>query len=452
MKKIVFIISAIIATVVSAQESHVTVQKGFGTNFIPASLRSNTHAALHIYAGKTIDVYDNDISLIKNIEADSISVEYLSATARERQITGAICSEIIKGEELTDIYRNYIPSFDSLTRNEKIDAIIKHEENNSGTRSTSKIILFEPHEGITFFGNREYSYNFFASTYLGEKYPKGGIMLDEEEKIFRFNALYEFTYSEWGEFQNEYQTLSGKGALLAQYIDTDNNSSANVTFYITQTLFDQDGEYEYIRPVYTACSEDTSIDVYLPSSYSEIPITSEGENFYKNLAISGIEIVKENGKVLHSITFDDNYETIGDLSSISGNIVKAGTDITILKMGEYKYMTFDTTKEDENCISIYKHFYKIENITSTIKQVKAPALIKITPSIPDKDCPFQIEVDCNHEGKIIINSTQGLQQQQENINSGKSIINISAIGKSGTYIATQIENGTITETKKFFVK
>ena len=452
MKKIVFIISAIIATVVSAQESHVTLHKSFGTNFIPASLRSNTHAGLHIYNGKTIEVYDNDISLIKNIEADSISVEFLSATARERQITGAICSEIIKGEELTDIYRNYIPSFDGLTRNEKIDAVIKHEENNSGTRSTSKIILFEPHEGITFFGNREYSYNFFASTYLGEKYPKGGIMLDEEEKIFRFNALYEFTYSEWGEFQNEYQTLSGKGALLTLYIDTDIDSSTSGTFYITQTLFDQDGEYEYIRPVYTACSEDTSIDVSLPSSYSEIPITSEGENFYKNLAISGIEIVKENDDILYSITFDDNYDMIGDLNSISGHIVKAGVDITILKMGEYKYMTFDTRKKEENNISIYKHFYKIDNITNTIKQVKAPALIKLIPSIPDKDSPFQIEVDSYSEGKIVINSIQGIQQQQKSIVPGKNIVNIDTVEKDGIYIVAKIENETITETKKFSIK
>lgn len=451
MKKIIFIISAIIATVVSAQDYHVVLKKDLGTNFIPAELRERNNASLHIYNGKTIDIYNNEISLMKSLEVDSISVEYLSSTTREREISGAVCTEIIKGEELTDIYRNYIPSFDSLTRNEKIEAIIKHEENYSGTRSTSRIVIFEPQKEITLFcSSGDFSGVFFASTYLGEKYPTGGIMLDEEEKIFRFNALYEFTYSEWGEYHNEYQTLSDKGVLLTQYIDTDIDSSTSGTFYITQTLFDQDEVYEYIRPTYTTISENNPI-VSTPSS-DETPITSEGECFHKILAVSGFEIVKENGGILYSITFNDSYKTIGDLSMISNYIFKAGADITILKMGEYKYLTFDTTKEEETGIGIYRHFYKIDNITSTIKQVNAPALIKIIPSIPDKNTPFQIEVDCNSEGQIVINSIQGIQQQQKSIVPGKNIVNIDTIEKEGIYIVNKIENETITDTKKFFIK
>lgn len=103
MKKLFLIISAFIATAANAQESHITLQKSIGTNFIPARLRDGSNTSLHIYNGKTIDIYDNEISLMKSIEADSISAEYLSSTIRERELTGAICTEIIKGEDITQM-------------------------------------------------------------------------------------------------------------------------------------------------------------------------------------------------------------------------------------------------------------------------------------------------------------------------------------------------------------
>lgn len=452
MRKIFFVVLILNFIITNAQENHITLLKSSGINFIPADMRDSSNAALHIYNGKTIDIYNNEIALTKSIKADSISIEYQSANIREREVTGAVCTEIIKGEECTDMYRNYISIFDELTRKEKIEAIIRHEENHSGTRSTSPIVVTEPQEGVTFFSHRGYEYNFFAYSYLGERYPKTGIMLDEEERVFRFNALYEFTYDEWGDFKKEYQTLTDKGLLLAKYIDTDKNNSTGSTFHITQTLFDKDEEYEYMRPVYITTNSEDIPTTTVPSP-SETPKTSEGESYHKILAISGIEIVKENGDILHSITFDDNYEMIGDLSIISDQILfKSGVDITILKVGEYRYMTFDVVKKEENSTFIYKHFYKIDNITNTIKQVKAPALIKVIPPIPRKDTPFSIEIESNTEGKIVINSAQGIQQQQKNILPGKNTVNVESVEKEGVYIVTKIENGNITESKKFLVK
>ena len=451
MKNLLLIISLLATVMTNAQESHIVLQKGNGTNFIPTSLRDKGDAALHIYSGKTIDLYDNEISFMRSIEADSIQIEYLASTRREREVTGVECDAIIKVEELTEVYRNYIPNFDEMTRSEKIEAIIKHEENYSGTRSTSSILVTEPQEGITLFCNREYSNNFFAYHYFGEKYPKTGIMLDEEEKVFRFNAIYQFTYTEWGDYKEEYDTLSNKGVLQARYIDTDDNNSTGSAFYITQTLFDQDDRYEYIRPVYIAVDgDDAPISAY--PSYSETPETSESKYFEKILASAGIEIVKDNGEVLSSVAFGDNYEMIGDLTTLSGYVVKTGTDITILKMGEYRYMTFDTAKEEEEGFCIYKHFYKIDNITNSIKQVKEPTLIKVVPAVPEKNNAFQVEVDSNSGGKIIINSAQGTQKQQESIAPGRNIVNIEATEQSGTYIVTQIESGVVTATKKIFIK
>ncbi|MBO7301612.1 MAG: hypothetical protein J6U58_02775 [Bacteroidaceae bacterium] len=449
MKHILLLISVLITTIMSAQENHIVLQKGSGTYFIPTSLRNGNNACLHIYNGKSIDIYDNEIALTNSIDADSISIEYISSTTREREVTGAVCTEIIKGEELTEMYKNAIQSFEDMTRNEKIEAIIRHEENSIGSRSTSKIAILEPQEGITLFYNREYDYNFFAYNYLGEKYPKAGIMLDADEKVFCFNAIYEYTYSEWGEYKNSYKTLSGKGVLLAMYMDTDDNNSVGTAFYITQTLFNQDNEYEYIRPVYTTSNKTVLSEV---TTDLETPKTNEGEAFYKELLFGGIEIVDSNGDVINSITFDEDYNIIGDLSSIYNNVIKAGADITILKMGEYRYITFDTTKEEDGKISIYKHFYKIDNIANRIEQVNTPVLISIVPAVPNRNESFQIHVENNANGKIIINTIQGIKQQEEPISAGKNIVNINATNKCGTYIVTQMRNGEISNTKKFFIK
>ena len=449
MKKIILVISAIIATAVSAQESHIILQKSNGTNFIPAELRDGHDTSLHIYNGKTIDIYDNEISLMRSIEADSISVEYISSTTRERELTGAACTGIFKGEDITHIYESYISNFPDLTREEKIEAIIRHEGNYAGTRSTSDIIVMEPEEGVTLFGNRQYEYNFFGYHHLGTQYLRAGIMLDKDERIYRFTATYEFTYSEWGEYKNEYQTLSDKGVLLTQYIDADDNSSAGVTFHVTQTLFNQDKGYEYIRPVYTPTDEE------IPSSVTtdyETPITTEGETYYRKLAVSGIEVVTEDGEVLNTVTFDEYYNIIGNLSTTSGYIIKAGADITVLRMGPNRFITFDTAKEEDGNINIYKHFYRIDNGANSIRQVNAPALIKVIPAIPDKNLPFQIQVDSKAEGKIVINSIQGTQLQQKDITAGKNILNINPAGNAGAYIVTQTENGMVTDCKKIIIR
>ena len=451
MKRLLFIISAIIATAASAQECHITLHKSMGTNFIPARLRDDSNASLHIYNGKTIDIYDNEISLMKSIEADSISAEYLSSMTRERELTGAVCTEIIKDEDVTHIYETYISNFSNLTREEKIEAIIRHEGNYSSTRSTSDIIISEPEEGITLFGNRLYEYNFFGYDYLGTQYPRIGIMLDKDERVYRFGATYEFTYSEWGEYENSYQTLSDKGVLLTQYIDTDENCSACGMFYITQSLFNQDSSYEYIRPIYTPTDEERLTSSIIEGH--ETPITSEGETFYKELAISGIEIVTENGEVLSSITFDEEYKNIGDLSTVSGYVIKAGAEITVLKMGGNHFITFDTAKEDEEGNTyIYKHFYKTDNVSTRIEKVNAPKLIDVIPSIPDKERAFQIHVDSKNGGKVVINSIHGTLQQQEHITAGKNILDINPTGNAGTYIITQMENGTVTDSKKIIVR
>lgn len=451
MKKFVFIISAIIATAASAQESHITLQKSIGTNFIPASLRDGSNASLHIYTGKTIDIYDNEISLIQSIDTDSISIEYLSSTTRERELTGAVCTEIIKGEDITHIYETYISNFSELAREEKIDAIIRHEGNHAGTRSTSDITITEPEEGITLFGNRQYEYNFFGYDHFGTQYPQAGIMLDKDERVYYFGATYEFTYGEWGEYRNSYQTLSGKGLILTQFINTDENSSASGLFYITQTLFNQDDRYEYIRPIYTTTDEERLSSSVITGF--EAPVTSEGETFYRELAICGIEIVTEDGDVLKSIIFDEEYKTIGDLSSVSGYVIKAGAEITVLKMGENCFITFDTAKEDEEGNTyIYKHFYKTDNISTRIEKVKAATLIKVVPPIPDKERPFQIHVDSKNDGKVSINSIQGTQQQIEYITAGKNILEINPTGSQGAFIVTQMENGTVTKSKKFIVR
>ena len=82
MKHILLLISVLITTIMSAQENHIVLQKGSGTYFIPTSLRNGNNACLHIYNGKSIDIYDNEIALTNSIDADSISIEYISSTTK----------------------------------------------------------------------------------------------------------------------------------------------------------------------------------------------------------------------------------------------------------------------------------------------------------------------------------------------------------------------------------
>lgn len=442
MKKRLFYLLLMLPVLLWAQDSHVQMKNCGGLCFIPDSYSAETTPVLHILQEEGLCIYDNNIGLIKCIDLPGQEFTYRSSRTRTRAVEGVKRSSMHLEEEITSVYTGFAASkgvdFQALTHKEQQDIIIEYDERFGGYPE------MRVEEDYTLFIHKEGGYgNFFNHYAYGTAYPKFGILLDKKGRVYRFNAAYEYEYSDWSDYTVVTQSITSEENVLALNLLNSGNSLFG-RFYLTATLFNDDEALEYVRPVYTL------VDVPLFESAvpgnSEEPVTSEGEYYNKGLAISGIEIVNDGGKVLSTISFGESYDRIGNFQFILGGMIEIGDGINVFELGNNRFISFDTVDEDNNII--YKHFYRIDISTSAVEAVNAPVCIKVR-----QHTSRSIEVNYNSERPAVAElfSVDGLKCASRVLPAGSGSFSMNVEG-SGAYILTFSENGNAVSSMKIMIK
>lgn len=445
MKKIILCLLLLSPIFSMAQTDYVQMKNCSSLCFVPSEYSAKESHNLHILQNDGVGIYDNDISLVKNISLPVQEYTYQSARTRTRSVEGVERNAIERLEEVTDMYISYAASegkdYAVLSYEEKQNLIanydyyyygvavdIRNEENFS-------LIVTKQYNGENFFHYPAYRY----------EYPKSGLLLDKDGKVFRFRASYSYKYSAWSDYTVSYETIKVENNIIACNIVGAQSSSLLPPFYISSTLFNDDSSLEYLRPVYTLV--DAPVFSW-DGGYSEEPVTSEGEYSGKELAICGLEVVSESGTVLSSISFGKEYEKIGNLSLVGGSVIAVGSGISIIQLGDNRFISFDTSEEENGETSIYKHFYKINVSTSTVEAVNAPVCVKVVQNYSNT-----IEVDYNtdRDANAELFSVDGRKCASQIINAGTGRFRMNVNG-GGTYILTISEEGTLVGSQKILIK
>lgn len=159
----------------------------------------------------------------------------------------------------------------------------------------------------------------------------------------------------------EHQQLNRAPLMQANYVSYDDNSVNNpAPVYLTQTLFNADKACEYLRPILSTSR--------LPADYfllpgHEYPDGVIGQYISYQAAITGFEIMAEDGSVIQSVNFPENMQ-----------LIDGATEATILTIGGTTYLKFPVreVKGYDYYGSSYELLYRVDPSNSGVRSIGAP--------------------------------------------------------------------------------
>lgn len=230
-------------------------------------------------------------------------------------------------------------------------------------------------------------------------------------------------YGDWTEREEEIRTYTTS---LASDIDFDINGKELHSAYVTQTLFNNDKNFEYIVPMYkkTTFSEETKYEKW------------GGET----LVCTGFEVKSQDGSTFLKLDIPEEYQ--------SSNYYVSEPYVTAMFVGTKKYLLL---KLNGNTV-----VYDLDGMSG----IKAPALVvegsmTVHPTLPRRgetvtvDLGTAAQPDC----RIAVTAVNGRNALTLKAKTGESSVSIpTASLASGMYIVTATNGTSATEAAKIIIR
>lgn len=209
----------------------------------------------------------------------------------------------------------------------------------------------------------------------------------------------------------------------------------------TQTLFNNDEKWEFLRPIYTEVISNTR----------ESDRDDDGEIDYKEITyrdrLKAYEIVSEDGNVLSSflISEGDYYDPrliLWDGETYFGICVEK-------KIEEDDY-TEDYLYEE------YMVIYSIDKNASSVKKIASTPAMRVSPALAERNSTVNVTLDAEtikNGGELIITDSNGRTVGRSHVEAGQTSVPVTTdrMG-SGVYNITLTEKGQKVENARIIVK
>ena len=292
---------------------------------------------------------------------------------------------------------------------------------------------------------------FFTNVYLqsgkyGKQYPMLKFVWNKSENILAaVGTKYEEAYT--GEWKQELKEDSYSeenewlwdAAIYPFYVG--NVGELDAEIYATQTLFNNDEKWEFLRPIYTESVYNTR----------ESDRDDDGEIDYKEITyrdrLKAYEIVSEDGNVLSSflVPEGDYYDPrliLWDGETYFGICVEK-------KIEEDDY-TEDYLYEE------YMVIYSIDKNASSVKKIASTPAMRVSPALAERNSTINVTLDAEtvkNGGELIITDSNGRTIGRSHVEAGQTSVPMTTdrMG-SGVYNITLTEKGQKVENARIIVK
>ncbi len=299
----------------------------------------------------------------------------------------------------------------------------------------------------------------------GAKYPLSGykVINNQLTEAYYQNSYYDYSDQRYHYFSDEGMTLilSDKTTYLRTdtistfhslgilyYYDINNGlSDVEAGFVVSQKLFNEDAGYEYITMVPKEFQYETTNKSYYGGEYYFG--VGETKQTYTTYLFSGFNIVSENGNVLSTINFPDDFVTVQDYYNT--RVIHLGDNYYLLFEGYMNYVYGDYSSGD-HAIVIYK--LNVSSSGTNVQQVGQPIQVNVTPTVLSKNEEVNVSLsDESRNHEVRVSDLQGRTIERKNIPAGQKNITIPANKmNSGMNIISVLQNQKIIESKKIIVK
>lgn len=210
--------------------------------------------------------------------------------------------------------------------------------------------------------------------------------------------------------------------------------------YATQTLFNNDEKWEFLRPIYTEAIRNTI----------EADRDHDGEVDYKEIRygnkLKAYEIVSEDGNVLSSFLVPEGhyYEPIiikWDGETYFGISVEKKID----EDGDY-YYNYET----------FTVVYSIDKNASSVKKIAETPAMRVSPALAERNSIVNVTIDAEtakNGGELIITDSNGRTVGRSHVEAGQTSVSVTTDRMaSGVYNITLTEKGQKMENARIIVK
>lgn len=275
--------------------------------------------------------------------------------------------------------------------------------------------------------NSVYDYDFGKE----EERTVGAFVLNDE--TLKFQPI---TYSRTGEWEvvetEEYEYTNYMIAIWNVInMDSDWSSELELPLLATQTLFNADAKYEYIRYKRVAYSNRAEGD----ERDTDGDGITDVRSFRSGHDNAGIEVVSEDGNVIASF---DAGDTEG---------------ATLILWEGKRYLGFYVHDEDYNWSF---HIYEINPNGNSITRASSEAFMHILPAMPRKNTSVTVEFgeeSVKNGGQLMITDMNGRTVYRNSVTSGETTVRVPLRHMaSGIYNVTLVNGGKKVESSKLIVR
>lgn len=438
MKRIIFLL--ITCACILSTHAQMTVISHFSFDnrdnaiTIPQEFSYDNSPKLTMYNfnpdSKNVLIYDENLSLIKTINLErKMTFDYqLSYNDEKREI------KAVKETSKYLIEHSRINSYQDFIAEEK------RFDPDFEKRLTT--VILENGDSLITADYDGYTLNFFFYNHFGRRYPKN-YWIFSKGKAYHYRANYEIEYTDWHpagtHISNEHKEMEYIKLLNINLNNSDAHSKNY--FIVSQTLFNNDAEYEYIVPKYKLSSKGYSdyfdqVSPYDPNRQVIDTIKSTLITKDSEIVLAGFKIMSVNGTVVKDLDFSEDFEGYIDTRSAY-----------VITIGKNTYLAFNGVNSTV--------FYKINRTTTEIKQVKMEtAAMTLSPVVAERNATIDINLkdDNNAGSEIAIISTNGTQVKRISMPANQTTSQININAPAGLYCVSRMQKGKVVETKKIVIK
>lgn len=372
-----------------------TLYKGSINATVPSKFTTDKRVKIVSYIEKNdfnaqINVYD-DFKEVKSFNVTQPNTNSGYTITREREGVDAI----IRRDSYRENMSSYYSSLDDFKNQHKGAFEIEISDGDSVVLMESTSFYLEYDKYGTKYPVRYFVY-----------YPKTNVVYDVSNR-YKKSTTYTGAWKESREERKYY--FEGDVAIPTPFKDYDADI-LGPTMYATQTLFNNDSKYEYLRPKLEIVEERT----YTYDRDNDGEIDKE-ETYYKPCA-TGFELVSEDGAILQSVPFDIAMPYM------------APDDAKIFKMNGNYYVGFFTSYDnEEGKREYYTQIYSINPSTTSIQKVDVPQGLAVRPSLADRSTTISVETPAaQSDRRVIVTNAAGQTVWDTTIQAGQTNVQIDA--------------------------
>ena len=381
---------------------------------------------------KNVLIYDENLSLIKTINLErKMTFDYqLSYNDEKREIKAVKeTSKYLIEHSRINSYQDFIADgkFFDPDFEKRLTTVILENGDSLITIDSDK------------YSGMHTSQNFFFYNQFGRKYPTN-YWIFSKGRAYHYRANYEIEYTDWHpagtHISNEHKEMEYIKLLNINLNNSDAHSKNY--FIVSQTLFNNDAEYEYIVPKYKLSSKGYFDQVSPNDPSRQVIDTIKSTLITKDskIVLAGFKIVSVNGTVVKDLDFSEDFE--GYISTSYAYVIT---------IGKNTYLAFNGGNSTV--------FYKINRTTTEIKQVKMEtAAMTLSPVVAERNATIDINLkdDNNAGSEIAIISTNGTQVKRISMPANQTTSQININAPAGLYCVSRMQKGKVVETKKIVIK